>query len=85
MIGIELTFTLGHKEWFDPVDRDEFHSMQTDDEFVIDNGYFVYNVPKAQVKSVREYQLCDVCGGEVGIWSHSDSECKPDATAQESE
>ena len=72
MIGIELTYTDGEKDWYDPVKEIEFESMQTDSEYIIDNGFHIYKVPKSKVTNVRKYDLCSTCQYEVGTCQHTE-------------
>lgn len=65
-VGIEFTMKDGKKDSYDPVDQDEFKREQTETEYVIDNGFNVYAIKKADVASVRFYELCQTCGREVG-------------------
>lgn len=72
MIGIELNYHNGKQDWYDPVDREEFYNNQTHSYYIFDVGGCTYKVDKLLVGSVREYELCDVCGYEHGTCEHTD-------------
>jgi hypothetical protein len=74
MIGIEFTLKDGTKDWYDPVNEDEFDTDQTETEYIIWNGCYTYNIPKIDVVSVKKYQLCAICQYEVGTCTHTQEE-----------
>ena len=65
-IGIAFEYTDGTKDFFDPVDENEFYSNQTENEYHIDVGCYKYIVWKPNVLSMRKYELCAGCGKESG-------------------
>ena len=62
--GLEVTFTNGDKDWYDPVEY-ESGIKEGKDIYTIDNGYCFYLVDKNAVKSLRWYDLCPKCGSEL--------------------
>lgn len=73
-IGIAFEYKDGTKDWFDPVDEDEFDKNQTETEYTIHNGIYEYKVCKPNVLSVRKYKLCAGCGYEIGTRHSKDCE-----------
>jgi hypothetical protein len=76
MIGIEFTYAGGKKDWYDPIDEDEFESNQTDSTYEVDVHYHRYTIQKSDVVHVRKYQLCEECGYEIGTCNCEDEEEK---------
>ena len=65
MIGIEIVWSDGRKEWIDPVEKYDIKSNEI--EWVISNGLYYYTYPKDSV-TLMEYGLHPCCGSDVRGW-----------------
>lgn len=77
-IGIAFEYKDGTKDWYDPVDENEFDNNQTETEYHIDNGCYKYVVSKSNVVSMRKYKLCAGCGYEIDTRHSKDCEFNDD-------
>ncbi|MGE5822819.1 MAG: hypothetical protein ACM31M_09625 [Nitrososphaerota archaeon] len=64
MIGIEINYLDGTKDWFDPVDEEEYKSVENDKNYVFYVGSYKYEIERKLVSYIREYELCEVYGYE---------------------
>ena len=67
-IGIKVTLTNGDFDWYDPVEPNEYNVDESGD-LHIDNGCYKYVLKANEYQSFEIYQLCPICGREVGTCS----------------
>jgi hypothetical protein len=70
-IGVEFTYHSGLKEWFDPVDSEEFTSREQESHYLFSTMGYEHIVYKRDVRALRKYDLCEECGYETGRCSHT--------------
>jgi hypothetical protein len=67
-IGIRVLLTNGGFDWYDPVEHDKYY-VDEEGTLHIDNGHYEYTLNKDEYQSYDTYQLCPICGREVGTCS----------------
>jgi hypothetical protein len=72
--GIEITYRNGKKDWFDPVEIPDGVTEENGN-YLIDNSFHVYKVLMSDVKSIRYYDLCEICGHEMFTGICHNCEC----------
>lgn len=63
-IGVEVKLKNGKKEWFDPVDENEFNLMlgQATEKYLINNGLYDYDFNVCDVEEIFTYEIYGCCG-----------------------
>ncbi len=67
-IGIRVLLTNGDFDWYDPVEPDGY-GVDANGDLHIDNGCYKYVLKANEYQSFEIYQLCPICGREVGTCS----------------
>ena len=69
MIGLEIAFRNGKKDWYDPIDEDQYEEAMSVDSSVTELLIVVngneYLVPFADIEQINKYALCDICHADV--------------------
>ena len=73
VVGLNVICVEGTKDemgWklggcFDPVDLENGGLKETDDKYIIDNRYHVYEFNKSDVEKIEEYELCQSCERDI--------------------
>lgn len=67
-IGIKVTLTNGNFDWYDPVEPNKYN-VDASGDLHINNGCYKYVLKANEYQSYEIYQLCHICGREVGTCS----------------
>jgi hypothetical protein len=76
--GIHFFLKDGSNDWYDPIDKND-GIRENKDNYIVDNGCYVYEIEKEKVAKYEFYDICKICGHEIEkIDNRICHRCRPD-------